>query len=352
MAAKLEGILIVDDEESVRRLLNKRLTNEGYQCLEAANASQALDELRRKKISLVLLDIKMPGKSGVELLPEIKAGHPDTSVIMITATADMQTAVQCMKQGAYDYVIKPFELDEITIGVGRALEQRRLILENKEYQQHLEEKVAEQANKIRSAFISAITSLVYALEAKDAYTSGHSQRVAELSAAIAKELRLPPDKIGKLELAGLLHDIGKIGVQESVLNKPGRLTKAEFELVKHHPVIGERILRPIIGTEEILEVVRSHHERYNGKGYPDGLQKDEIPLGGRILAISDAYEAMTSERPYRKSMSAEVAHGEIERNKGTQFDPEIADTFNNIKETDIADSDKGKRSHKSSPNAT
>ena len=352
MAAKLKRILIVDDEESVRRLLNSRLTSEGYRCLEAANASQALDELRRKKISLVMLDIKMPGKSGVELLPEIKSGYPDTSVIMITATADMQTAVQCMKQGAYDYVIKPFELDVITIGVGRALEQRRLILENKEYQQHLEEKVAEQANKIRSAFISAITSLVYALEAKDAYTSGHSQRVAELSAAIAKELHLSPDKIGKLKLAGLLHDIGKIGVQESVLNKPGRLTETEYEQVKRHPVIGEHILNPIVDVTEILEAVRNHHEHYNGKGYPDGLQKDEIPLDARILAISDAYEAMTSERPYRKSMSADAAHDEIARHKGTQFDPEIADIFNHVKRTDIADSGKGKHSHKSPPNAT
>lgn len=340
MVKKTESILIVDDEESVRRLLNNKLTNDGYRCLEASDSAEALDELRRKSIGLVMLDIKMPGKSGVELLPEIKSIYPDISVIMLTATDDIHIAIQCMKQGAYDYITKPFELEEISISVSRALEKRRLELENKEYQQHLEEKVAEQANKIRSAFISAITSLVYALEAKDAYTSGHSQRVAELSAAIARELRLPPDKIGKLKLAGLLHDIGKIGIQESVLNKPGRLTEAEFELVKRHPVIGERILRPIIETEEILEVVRSHHERYNGNGYPDGLQKDEIPLGARILAISDAYEAMTSERPYRHAMSADAAHGEIERNKGTQFDPEIADAFNKIEEPRISNSKK------------
>ncbi len=352
MAAKLEGILIVDDEESVRRLLNNRLTNEGYQCLEAANASQALDELRRKKISLVMLDIKMPGKSGVELLPEIKSGYPATSVIMITATADMQTAIQCMKQGAYDYVIKPFELDVITIGVGRALEQRRLILENKEYQQRLEEKVSEQANKIRASFLNAITALVYALEAKDAYTSGHSRKVADLSATIARALNLPRSQIDKLRLAGLLHDIGKIGVQESVLNKPGRLTDTEFEQVKRHPVIGEHILSPIVDAAEILEAVRNHHEHYNGKGYPDGLQKDEISLDARILAVSDAYDAMTSERPYRKSMSADAARDEIARHKGTQFDPEIADTFNHIREPDISDSGKGKRSHKSPPNTT
>jgi len=257
-----------------------------------------------------------------------------------------------MKQGAYDYVIKPFELDVITIGVGRALEQRRLILENKEYQQCLEEKVSEQANKIRASFLNAITALVYALEAKDAYTSGHSRKVADLSATIARALNLPRSQIDKLRLAGLLHDIGKIGVQESVLNKPGRLTDTEFEQVKRHPVIGEHILSPIVDAAEILEAVRNHHEHYNGKGYPDGLQKDEISLDARILAVSDAYDAMTSERPYRKSMSADAARDEIARHKGTQFDPEIADTFNHIREPDISDSGKGKRSHKSPPNTT
>ncbi len=335
MAEELAGILIVDDEESVRRLLNRRLTDEGYQCHEASNARQALDALRRKNIGLVMLDIKMPGKSGVELLPEIKSGYPDISVIMITATADMRTAIQCLKQGAYDYITKPFELDEITISAARALDKRRLELENKEYQQHLEEKVAAQANKIRASFLNAITALVYALEAKDAYTSGHSQRVADLSAAIARELNLPHGQIDKLRLAGLLHDIGKIGVQESVLNKPGRLTEAEFGLVKLHPEIGEHILSPIVDSADILEAVRNHHEHFNGKGYPDGLQKDKIPLGARILAISDAYEAMTSERPYRKSMSANAARHEIERHKGSQFDPEIAATFTRIEESRI-----------------
>ncbi len=335
MAEELAGILIVDDEESVRRLLNRRLTDEGYQCHEASNARQALDALRRKNIGLVMLDIKMPGKSGVELLPEIKSGYPDISVIMITATADMRTAIQCLKQDAYDYITKPFELDEITISAARALDKRRLELENEDYQQHLEEKVAAQANKIRASFLNAITALVYALEAKDAYTSGHSQRVSDLSAAIARELNLPHGQIDKLRLAGLLHDIGKIGVQESVLNKPGRLTEAEFGLVKLHPEIGEHILSPIVDSADILEAVRNHHEHFNGKGYPDGLQKDKIPLGARILAISDAYEAMTSERPYRKSMSANAARHEIERHKGSQFDPEIAATFTRIEESRI-----------------
>jgi len=349
MASKSAGILVVDDEESVRRLLITQLTDEGYRCHEASNARQVLDELHGNNIGLVMLDIKLPGKSGIELLPEIKSAYPDISVIMLTATADMKTAIQCLKHGAYDYITKPFELAEITLSVARAFEKRRLELENKEYQQHLEEKVAEQANKIRASFLNAITALAYALEAKDAYTSGHSQRVSNLSVAIARELNLPQSQINELRLAGLLHDIGKIGVRESVLNKPGRLTRKEFAMVKRHPEIGEHILRPIVDSTEILEAVRNHHEHYNGSGYPDGLKNNEIPLAARILAVSDAYAAMTSERPYRKSMSADAALDEIARHKGTQFDPEIADTFTRIKESRISISKKQKHGKSSPP---
>lgn len=345
MMAKKDSILIVDDERSVRQLLRKKLGSEGYRCYEAVDAGQALQKLRNDTIGLVLLDIRMPGKSGVELLPEVKASYPHVSVIMITATVDTQVAVQCMKQGAYDYITKPFELEDVTISVARALEKRRLELKNKEYQQHLEEKVAEQAGKIRTSFLNAVTSLAYALEAKDAYTSGHSQRVADISAAIARELDLPPDKIDKLKLAGLVHDIGKIGINESVLNKPGPLTEREFEQVRRHPEIGELILSPIVDSAEILESVRNHHERYDGKGYPDALSKEQVPLGARILTVSDAYEAMTSERPYRSKMSDGEACEEIRRNRGIQFDPEVVDAFFRSKDNLAT---KGKRGQRSS----
>jgi putative two-component system response regulator len=327
MARKEEEILIVDDEETIRSLLHQELSGEGYHCKEAGSAGQALDELRNNVVALVLLDIKMPGKSGTELLPEIKASYPDTAVVMATAITDTSTAIQCMKQGAYDYITKPFNLDEVILGVDRALEKRRLELENRDYQQHLEQKVEEQAKKIRASFLSAITALAYALEAKDKYTSGHSQRVAETSVAIAKELGMPQDSIDKIRLAGLVHDIGKIGVRESVLNKPCRLTDEEFNHIKSHCEIGEHILTPIVEDEEILKAVRHHHERYDGRGYPDGLSGKQIPLGARILAVADTYDAMTSERPYREAMSAEATYTEIERGKGTQFDPEVVDAF-------------------------
>lgn len=327
MLNKKDRILIVDDEKTIRKLLKQKLTSEGFQCLEAGDAKRALQKLCNNAIGLVLLDIRMPGKSGVELLPEIKALYPHISVIMITAITDMQIAVQCMKQGAYDYVTKPFELDDVTIGVGRALEKRRLELETEEYRQHLEEKVTEQANKIRVSFLNSITSLAYALEAKDAYTSGHSQKVADISVAIAKELDLPSEDIEKIRLAGLVHDIGKLGVKESVLNKPDRLTDEEFRQIQNHSEMGEHILAPIAGDSKILKMVRNHHERYDGTGYPDRLKGDQIPLCARIITVSDAYEAMTSERPYRSKMSDEEARGEISRSKGTQFDPEVADAF-------------------------
>jgi putative two-component system response regulator len=327
MNRKQGVILLVDDEEMIRRLLSQKLSAEGYRCEQAANAGQALEKLKGGSIELVILDIKMPGKSGVELLPEIKAKYPDTAVIMATALSDASTAINCMKAGAYDYVTKPFNLDEVSFSVSRALEKRRLELENRDYQQHLEQKVEEQAQKIRTSFFNAVTALAYALEAKDVYTSGHSQRVTEISEAIAKHMGLPKETIEKIRLAGLVHDIGKIGVRESVLNKPGSLSEAEFKHVRLHSQTGERILKPIVDDKEILKAVRHHHERYDGWGYPDGLQGERIPLLARIIAVADTFDAMTSERPYRKALTKEEACAEVERCRGTQFDPEAADAF-------------------------
>lgn len=331
MAEKLESILIVDDEESVRQILHRKLMSRGYQCQEAGTGDEALNKIRSKPVALMILDIKMPGKSGIELLTEIKADHPDIAVIMATALAEIDTAIHCMKQGAYDYITKPFNLEEVVINIERALEKRRLELENRDYQEHLKQRVEKQANKIRESFLNAITALAYALEAKDKYTSGHSQRVAEISVAIAREMGLSRQDINKIRLAGLIHDIGKIGVRESVLNKTGRLTDDEYQHIKKHPEIGEYILTPIVEDEQILKAVKHHHERYDGTGYPDGLSGEQIPIGAKILAVADAYDAITSERPYREAMSIQSACYEIECCKGSQFDPEVADTFLRIK---------------------
>jgi len=327
MAEGQGSILIVDDEVSVRRLLSRRVTEEGYRCEEASTGDEALIKIRSNLVQLVILDIKMPGRSGIELLLEIKATHPDIAVIMATAIIDTSTAIQCMKQGAYDYITKPFNLDEVVLNIERALEKRKLELENRDYQQHLEQKVGEQAQKIRASFLNAITALVYALEAKDKYTSGHSQRVAEISVAIATELGLPRQDIEKIRLAGLIHDIGKIGVRESVLNKPARVTADEYQHILSHCDIGEHILTPIVEDEQILTAVRHHHERYDGTGYPDRLSGSQIPLGAKILAVADTYDAIISGRPYREAVSIQTACDEIQRHKGTQFDPEVVDAF-------------------------
>ena len=330
-------ILVVDDEEVIRRLLCHKLKNEGYVCIEASGSQLAMEKMQEKPADLVILDIMMPGGSGVELLPELKKIYPDTIVIMATAVGDAETAIKCVRLGAYDYFTKPYNLDEVVISVGRALNTRRLELEVLDYQQHLEEKVKEQSDKIRNSFMNAVTALALALDAKDEYTSGHSGRVSEISVVIAKELGLAESAVENIRLAGLIHDIGKIGVKEAVLNKPGMLTSDEFEHIKTHPAIGERILKPIVEEQEILDMVRLHHERFDGRGYPDGLSGEKIPVGAAIMALADAYDAMTSDRPYRKSLGNAIAVEEIKKGAGTQFAPDVVTAFLRVEKIIAAD---------------
>jgi putative two-component system response regulator len=337
-------ILIVDDEIRVREILSRKLGDDGYQCLTAPDGNTALKMLKADGVDLVLLDVMMPGKAGPEVLKEIKARYPDIAVLMVTAIADVQTAIGLMRMGAYDYIIKPVELSVLSVSLERALEKRNLIIQNRDYQLHLEQRVEEQTKKIRQSFLNSTTSLAYALEAKDKYTHGHSERVTEIAVAVAREMAAPKHMIEKVKLAGLLHDVGKIGISELILNKPGKLTADEFELVKAHCEVGERILSPIVEDKEILEMVRHHHERYDGKGYPDGLSGKQMTQGATIiaaaeaytdilsqgamaLAVADAYDAMTSDRPYRPAMPPEAACSELVSGKGKQFAPIIVDIF-------------------------
>jgi len=322
-----DRLLIVDDENGIRALLGINLSKMGYTWDEAGDAYQALEKIKQRCYSLVLLDISMPGMTGRELLPLIKEKCPDTAVIMATALTDASLAIKCMKEGAYDYLTKPFEFNNLESSIYRALEKRRLELENREYREHLEEKVEEQADKIRQSFFNAMTSLAYALEARDEYTSGHSNRVTVSALAISEKMEVEPAQTETIRLASMVHDIGKIGIKENVLNKPGKLTDEEYRHIKTHPEIGEHILQPVVDNKEIISIVRHHHERYDGKGYPDGLKADEIPLGARILAIADSYDAMTSQRPYRAALHHDDAVDELVKGKGTQFDPHMVDIF-------------------------
>lgn len=320
-------VLVVDDEAAVREVLIRKLTGQGYDCATAVDGNDALGKLKTDRIDLVLLDISMPHKSGIEVLKEIQDKWADTAVIMVTAIAEVETAINAMKLGAYDYIIKPIDLDVLLVSIDRALERRRLLLENRAYQLHLEQKVKEQTDRIRQSFMNAITALATALEAKDPYTKGHSERVTRIAIAIAEELGFSSKQIEKIRLVGLVHDIGKIGISESILNKPDKLTNEEFELVKTHCELGQRILQPIVQDSEILDIVLHHHERYDGSGYPHRLSANQISTGARILAVADAYDAMTSDRPYRPALSHEAARAELEKGKGTQFDPAIVDTL-------------------------
>jgi len=320
-------ILVVDDEPTVREVLVRTLASEGYKCQTAASVDEALAKLSSAEFDLVMTDIMMPGRSGMELLQEVQRQWPDTAVMMITAVVDTQTAIQAMKLGAYDYVLKPFNLDDVRLSVDRALEKQRLILANREYQESLERKVEEQTAEISRTYLGALQALAEALEAKDPYTNGHTRRVTEIAVTLAKEKGLSEDEIRCIRLAGLLHDLGKIGVPDEILHKPGRLAEEEFNWIKEHPERSEKILRTIIKDKEVLAIIKHHHERYAGGGYPEGISGDKIPFGARLLSVADAYDAMTSNRPYRRAMSPQEAREQLLSNRGSQFDPEAVDLF-------------------------
>ncbi|MFC1943206.1 HD domain-containing phosphohydrolase [Chloroflexota bacterium] len=329
MVGKQSKILIVDKDDMDRNLLYDNLAGEGYQCYKQSDARKLLDDFKNKEIDMVILDVDVSGISAVELLPKLKASYPGTAIITTTPVGSTYLGIESLKLGAHEYVTKPLISQEVSRVVSRTLEKRRLELITKQYEQYLKDTIKEQTEQLRGSFIQAITALSHALEAKDRCTSGHSKRVAKISTAIAKDMCLSHESIDKIYLAGLVHDIGKIGVSELVLSKPGSLTFEELQHIQSHPEIGEHILAPIINDTEISELVRDHHERYDGTGYPDRLNNIKIPLGARILAVADAYDAMISERPYRKAMNKQVAYAELEQNKGTQFDPEVVKVFLN-----------------------
>jgi putative two-component system response regulator len=319
--------LIVDDEPRLRQVMMHLMRADGFQCVEAGNGLEALEQLANQSFSLVLSDLRMPKMDGMELLREIRAKYADTAVVMITAVADVETAVNCLAVGAADYVVKPYQLDDVRARVSQALEKRRLILENRAYRERLEERVVEQGRRLEELFLASIQTLAEALELKDPYTRGHSVRVSYYSTAIASALGLEGEMLRQIELGGHVHDIGKIGVREAVLNKAERLTAEEYQHIMTHPVLGWRILAPLLGdTPHALNIVRSHHERFDGRGVPDGLRGNEIPLEARIAAAADALDAMTSDRPYRPTeMTLEMALAEIRRCSGTQFDPAVVE---------------------------
>lgn len=337
---KPNTILIVDDEENILKSLERLLENEGYRMFFANSGDKGLEIIKREDIQMVISDHRMPGMDGLKFLSEIKKILPDTIRIMLTGYADVDIAVKAINEGeVYRFVTKPWNNNELFGAVKQGIEyynlQRELDrlnkliqsqnIELKEWNFKLEQKVADQTKHIRDLFLDAIKSLAFALEAKDKYTEGHSRRVTEYATGICKKMSLAKEYIEDIKLGSLLHDIGKIGIKESVLDKKEKLTKEEYDHVKTHVLIGEKILTPIIKNETVIKIVRHHHEHIDGSGYPDGLKGKTIPLEARIVAVADAYDALLSERPYRKATDQIYAFKELRKFSDIHFDSGIVE---------------------------
>jgi putative nucleotidyltransferase with HDIG domain len=321
--------LVVDDDAQVRGALARVIESQGLSCAEAASGAEALALLKESgEIPVCISDIYMPEMDGVTFLREALGLYPDMAIIMLTGVAEVTTAVECLQLGALDYISKPVLIDEVRARVRKAMEKRDLILQNRFYQQHLESRVRELDRLNKQSLINGVQTLVHALEAKDAYTSGHSYRVSRYAVKTAIELGVPTDRLEEIRLGGELHDIGKIGTREAILNKPAPLTAEEFEHIKVHTTLGERILAPFMGeSPAVLRIVRSHHERIDGLGFPDRLTGNEIPLEARIVGVVDAFDAMTTNRAYRSCRTPAEAVDELRRCAGTQFDESVVASF-------------------------
>jgi response regulator RpfG family c-di-GMP phosphodiesterase len=321
------SILVVDDEEFIRALVRERLEIAGYSVEEACNGKDALAKLSASLYTVLLTDIRMPEMDGISLLKEVTSRYPEIAGVVMSAHAELDTAVSALKIGACDYITKPFNFDVLLITIENSIRKKALERELQDYQVNLEKKVKEQTDLINQMYIRSIDSLIKALEAKDFYTRGHSQRVTMYSVAIGKEMRLPQEQLETLRQAAILHDLGKIGVREAVLNKPGKLNDEEYQEIMMHPEVATKILGPIPYFRPLLPAILHHHERFDGLGYPMHLKGDDIPLESRIMAIADTFDAMTSTRAYRTALTLQTANEEILRCSGTQFDPKIVPMF-------------------------
>jgi len=324
------SILVVDDEEPIRNALKRFLSQQHFDVTIAADAKETVAAIQRQKFACVLLDVRLPDASGVDLVPQVIEQEPNAAVLMLTAVNDAASAALCMQRGAMDYLTKPVDLTDLLRAIQRALRRRDALIESQQINHWLKEEVAirtaelrmERANLERIS-VATLEALVNALEAKDPYLRGHSARVADLAATVAAEMELDEEDIELVRTAGRLHDIGKIGIREEILNKQGPLTDEEFEHVKNHTVTGSQILAPLAHLKHIIDIVRSHHERWDGKGYPDALAADRIPIGARIIGAVEIYDALTTSRPYQEKMVPELAIERLRDLVGTVIDPAV-----------------------------
>lgn len=319
-------VLVVEDDIHYGQMLADALKNYQYAVRLTFSATGGLDLIRKQKIDIVLSDINMPGINGIDLARRIRSMYLDIPLVLITGLNDLRLVKRALEVGVNDYLVKPVKIDELPVVIERNLQRQRL------EKQRLRDNKAE-------TLLEALKALMRALDAKDPYTYGHSQRVFRLAMLMGDELKLDHDSRYTLQLAASMHDIGKIGMPDSILKKADGLQDFEIRQAKDHPVVGSQILGEIVELAEVASIVRHHHERYDGTGYPDGLRGDAIPFFSRILAIIDAYEALVSDRVYHKGLDQTKALEEISRNSGTQFDPKLVELF-----TKVIREDKGKKS--------
>jgi response regulator RpfG family c-di-GMP phosphodiesterase len=329
-------LLIADDDEGVRSILREFLSGE-HECESVGSAEEALAHLGRGGFQLVISDISMRGMSGIEMIPHVLRLSPDTLIIMVSGSQDVESAVGAMRAGAFDYVIKPFDLEHVEVAVHRALEHQRLLESKRGYETYLERMIAQRTSELDGALQSlegayrmTLKALITALETRDSETHGHSERVVAFSLRLGREMNLSEDELTSLEFGSLLHDVGKIGVPDAVLRKPAPLTEPEWYEMRKHPRHGEQILGGIEFLEGASRVVAQHHERWDGSGYPVGLRGGEIDLNARIFAVADALDAITSDRVYRVGKSYEAAARELEEWAGRQFDPDVVEAFRRV----------------------
>jgi putative two-component system response regulator len=320
-------VLLADDDAAVRSVLATILPAALYEVTEVGDGASALRFLQGSGADLVLSDLQMPVMGGLELLRRVR-DHDDTvAFIVLTGAGTIENAVEALRLQADDYLVKPFNVDEVLLSAERAVGYRRLLRENRAYRSHLEERVAEQARQIEGLLVDALRSLAAAIEARDDYTGGHVERVARYAAATGRELGLSGDELHALWVGAMLHDVGKIGVPDAVLRKPASLTPQEYEQMKRHPEIGARIMEGSSFLRPGYTAVLHHQERWDGQGYPFGLAGEAISLHGRIVAVVDTFDAMVSSRPYRSAASTEQAIAELRLHAGTQFDPRVVEAF-------------------------
>ncbi len=328
-------VLVIDDDEDLLKILSAVIHEFGiYNVIATSDPESALNHIRTSQIGVVITDIMMPVMSGLELLEQIREIDQNVSVIMITGHADPDQMRRAIQLNAFDFIRKPFNATEIQIGIKQASEKNQLLSQNQMYQTNLEQLIQLRTNelfiarsKLEKSYLNTIYALINVMEAKDIYTKGHSERVTILSLLLAQKLGLSEAAQKILHLGALLHDIGKVGIYDSVLNKNETLTHAEYDVVKQHPIIGDRIIAPVGLPQAVHEIILQHHEWINGCGYPYGIKGDQISHFARIVSIADAFDAMTSQRCYRGDISRTMAFEEIMAGSHIQFDPEFARVF-------------------------